>query len=759
MTRVKRAAPCLLFAAVTVAVFWKFLFFGSTLYAMSALEAQLGKTPQEPSGWFKSEYRHTRVSDNLALLAMHLRIYNEGLHENRLALWNPYLFCGLPTTADPMIHPFYPPNMLLHRVWGPDTAYQLGAMLHLFFSGVSMHLLLRSRGRTILGATVGALVWMLGGYNAMWFSTTILAGVSVFGPLALMALLKGVDDKDPRKASLAGGAMGLAVLGSHPQHALLFFLLLLAWTGVALWRSGAERLFAFRFVSRFALLTVGVGIVEVLARLDSIENGYRDPQFDTLSLYSEPGRLLTHVSGLILGKVYFPGPGFEAEFPIYMGLGAVALATVAAIRHWRDSDARVATICVVVGLAFAFAYPLAWIFSKLPLLGLSPASRCLFLAGFGLAFLAGQGLDDLAAAPGKVWRGVAWVAAVFLLAALIGFDPVKLSNGAALETLIGFALASGAAFVALRHRPAAGALALAAILFELLPPFIQQNYHSDSSLLQQTPLDLPIAHWKQEHVRATGVLGTTALTNKSEQWGSDLVTGNNLLALFGAPNVGGFEAIIPRSYVSFAQSAGASLSPAGRTLQFTKLDSPLLDIVALKYVLLPPGLKLPSRYKAVQDYGSVRLHANDGALPRARFVSKVFKVRDSDEAELMVHAPQFNPRWETIFETDRDLPITFDGEVTLEQDRSDEVALRVTTKSPGMLLLADTNYPGWLASIDGNLVPILNANAAFRAVEVPAGSHRVTFEYRPSWARNGLWGSVFFMALAAGLSAWRGRTS
>ena len=68
----KRAAPYLLFAGVTLAVFWKFLLFGQTMYAMSALETQLGKPLQEPHGWFKSEYRHTRVSDNLALLALHL---------------------------------------------------------------------------------------------------------------------------------------------------------------------------------------------------------------------------------------------------------------------------------------------------------------------------------------------------------------------------------------------------------------------------------------------------------------------------------------------------------------------------------------------------------------------------------------------------------------------------------------------------------------------------------------------------------------
>jgi hypothetical protein len=323
---------------------------------------------------------------------------------------------------------------------------------------------------------------------------------------------------------------------------------------------------------------------------------------------------------------------------------------------------------------------------------------------------------------------------------------------------LGFLLAAGAAAAALRFRPAAGALAFAALLFELLPPFLQYNHHSDSSLLRQTPLELPIQDWNRQHVRATGVLGTTALTNKSDQWGADLVTGNNLLALFGAQNVGGFEAILPRSYVSFAEAAHADISPAGRTLQFTRLDSPLVDTLALKYVLLPPGLKLPARFKPIREVGSVTLYENSAALPRARFATKILKVRDFEFAEMTVHAPQFNPKWETVIETDRDLPVNYEGEVAWEYERSGELGLQVITKSPAVLVVADNDYPGWEASIDGISAPILRANGSFRAVEVPAGSHRVAFVFRPSFARGGLWASVFFAALASA-AAWFGRKS
>jgi hypothetical protein len=747
---VKRAAPLLLFAGVTLAVFWKFLLFGHTMYAMSALEAQLGRPVQEPRGWFTSEYRHTRVSDNLALLALHVRIYNEGLHSNQLRLWNPYLFCGLPTTADPMIHPFYPPNLLLHRLFGPDVAYELAALLHLFFSGVAMHVLLRSTGRSVPAAAGGALIWMLGGYQAMWFSTSILAGLSVFGPLALSLLLQGASTRRLSHAVFAGGLLGLAILGSHPQHAILFFLLLLVWCGAALRRSQAPLRFAFTFLFLFAVFSVGVGMVEILARLDSIENGYRDPTFDHLSLYAEPWRLLTYAAGLVLGKVYFPGPGWEAEFAVFAGLTAVAAAVVAVARHPRDSDVRVAGVAALLSMAIAFAYPLAWIVLKIPLLNLSPASRCLFIAAFGIAFLAAQGIEDLLSSPGTSWRIVAGVAGTFVLALMIGLGPARVSNGAALETAIGFALAAVASFLPARSRPAAIAVGLVALLFELLPPFIQTNWHSDSSLLTRTPPALLRARGEW---RTTGILGTSAPSTRSEQWGNDLVTGNNLLALYGAENIGGFEAIIPRSYVTFADTAKARLSPAGRTLQFTRFDSPLIDATNLRYVLLPSALPFPPRFQKLGDYGSVSLFENPSALPRARLAEKIRQTPSSDEAEAFLRDPLLDPKTTTIVETDRPLAVSADGTVTWKRRDGDSSELEVTVASPAVVVVSDVDYPGWQATLDGHPVPIRRADVAFRAVEVPPGTHRVTFEFHPSFARTGGWASLFFLALAP-LATW-----
>ncbi len=74
---------------------------------------------------------------------------------------------------------------------------------------------------------------------------------------------------------------------------------------------------------------------------------------------------------------------------------------------------------------------------------------------------------------------------------------------------------------------------------------------------------------------------------------------------------------------------------------------------------------------------------------------------------------------------------------------------------PGLVVLADAYYPGWIATVDGTPALVLPTNHLFRGVPAPAGTHRVRFEYRPASVILGAAASVVGWLVIL-LLAWRG---
>ena len=83
----------------------------------------------------------------------------------------------------------------------------------------------------------------------------------------------------------------------------------------------------------------------------------------------------------------------------------------------------------------------------------------------------------------------------------------------------------------------------------------------------------------------------------------------------------------------------------------------------------------------------------------------------------------------------------------------------VRPSKPGYLVLSDTFYPGWRATIDGRPTRIYRANSLVRAVAVDSGDHEVEFVYDPATPKVGAALSVVTLAgLALYLSRqWRSR--
>jgi hypothetical protein len=79
---------------------------------------------------------------------------------------------------------------------------------------------------------------------------------------------------------------------------------------------------------------------------------------------------------------------------------------------------------------------------------------------------------------------------------------------------------------------------------------------------------------------------------------------------------------------------------------------------------------------------------------------------------------------------------------------AEHVRVEVKTNGVAVLMLNDTDYPGWHAYVNGKPMPVIYADYLFRGVIVPSGTSTVEFFYEPSSFRIGAGISIAGMVAA-----------
>ena len=163
-------------------------------------------------------------------------------------------------------------------------------------------------------------------------------------------------------------------------------------------------------------------------------------------------------------------------------------------------------------------------------------------------------------------------------------------------------------------------------------------------------------------------------------------------------------------------------------------------------------------YRRVREEAGAVLYENERARPRAFAVHRTVVASSAAEAVRRLATGEVRPEEAVVLEDPGAPAPTGSGPslVSIQIDEPRRVELAATMRGDGYVVLADTVYPGWRASVDGVPAPIFPANGLFRAVFVRDGSHRVRFEYRPRALALGAVLTLVTAALAAGL-LWASR--
>ncbi|MFZ1630844.1 MAG: YfhO family protein, partial [Anaerolineae bacterium] len=169
--------------------------------------------------------------------------------------------------------------------------------------------------------------------------------------------------------------------------------------------------------------------------------------------------------------------------------------------------------------------------------------------------------------------------------------------------------------------------------------------------------------------------------------------------------------------------------------------------------------------------GDVKIYEKRDVLPRAYVApaTGVIEVADAAAALEALRRPDFAPGQQVVLEADRSLPapvaINRDassgqataaaaGRAVIERYAPEQVVISATLTAPGILVLSDTHYPGWRATVDGAPVRIEQANLLFRGLRLAPGVHRVVFDFAPASLMQGQRITFITFITLLGLGVW-----
>jgi hypothetical protein len=707
-----------------------------------------------------------------------LQFLASSLHSGQSPFWTPNIFAGHPQVADPQSLIFSPPFLMLALL---DPAPSLRMMDAVSFAslvagGIGVIVWFRDRGWHEAGAVLAALAFAFGG-AAAWRIQHVGQVVSLaWWPIALLLLDRGLRRGSLGCGFLAGVSAGFMLLG-RDQVAYLGLLLLAAYVPALLAGKG----FSARLRRALpAILAGGLGgaLTVALPMLLTLALA-ADSNRPTISLVEagkgslHPASLLTavipHLFGISRPLTDYWGPpspdwGWVDLYlarnmaTFYFGALPVLGCALAIAGWWRADRSREAAF-LLAGFAAMMLYslgrytPFFVLAFQIPGVDMfrRPADALFPAAALG-AMAGGYGLHLWLLRPG-------WSLSPVLLRGLSLAFAACLATGLALAWSIGrqqqtllplfaasaFMLAAALMLALLRRMQAAGVLPAMAVAAIVTVDLAWNNAPNESTglppatyeVLEPASANPTIALLKRSLAghAAPDRRDRVELAGVGFHW-------PNATLVHGLDHTLGYNPVRSKLYSETVGARDHIAGPDQRlfTPLFPSYGSPLANLAGLRYIVTPVPLSeldpkadpaaFPQFGRTVDGF----VYENPRALPRVLFAGE---ARQADFARMTREGgwPDIDFTRTVLLEgpqpTAGGSSPDAGGTARIVSYANTEVIAEATSAAGGWLVLNDVWHPWWYASIDGREVPLLRANVTFRAVAVPAGTHRVVFRFRP----------------------------
>jgi hypothetical protein len=703
----------------------------------------------------------------------------QALHSGQSPFWTHNVFGGSPQVADPQSLIFSPAILLALLDPSPSfRAVDAYVLAHLLVGGLAVLMFFRDRGWHPAGGLLAALVFAFGA-SAAWRVQHVgqIASFAFFG-LAFWLTARMLQRASLRYGLLAGFAAGFMVL--EPDQVALLGAYILIGMVAAHWLSQGWAGFRASLAPLAAASVAGIVTITVpLLWTWLFAEATTRPAVDFVeagrgSLH--PASLLTAFVGDLFGArdpaVDFWGP-YSPQWnakelflsqnmgQVYVGaLPFLLLIAPGLSRGWLwDRAIRPYTILFVLTVLFALGrytpfFQLAYDYLPGVKAFRRPADATFLIGGLG-AVLSGYLLHRILREEksGPVWRdlGIAGsaIAALIGLALLVARQEGHLGDAwwPSLAAAAWFAGALALVVALSQWRAAIGPVAASLIVTAVVGADLFANHGpNESTALAPEIYDVLRPETQNETVRVLKKL--TAQPADSPR--RDRV---ELLGLgFEWPNAGmihGFDHTLgynPLRLADFSDAVGTRDSIAGPdqrvfTPLFPSYRCRLADFLGLRYIATRVPIGQVDRnlhdgdLKLVAYTKDGYVYENPRALPRVQFVGG-WQIADFDGMKAAGKWPDVDPQRVVLLAQEPEAgvpegPSLARAEVKLKRYENTEVEIEVTTAQAGFVVLNDIWHPWWRAELDGEEVEILKANVLFRAVQVPAGTHKVRFQFRP----------------------------
>ena len=690
----------------------------------------------------------------------------------QLPFWDPYNYCGVPFLAQWNTMPLYPPALIylaLPLTW----SLSFFCLLHLWFAGFGMyHLARRWTGNDFAaafagvafsfnGLTLNLLMWPSHIATLSWMPWVVLT--------VEMAWREG-----GRKVYLAAVVGALQMLAGGPETIFLTWLLLLVlWiqqlvTGggdasspivSATGASQPPRGAIFRRFPAVVLLVIALTVVQLLPFLDLAAHSERHGNYADFR-WSMPAWGWTN----FLVPMAFGGTGNMGVFfqydqlwtsSYYLGIGTLWLALLAV---WRGRAGRVQMLGAVAAIAFIFAlgehtpvYPA--LHRLIPALSLiTYPVKFVLLVTFAAPLLAAFGLATMREQP-VVARRMAFIGGILL--ALIGgilfwawrFPMpgddvhVTLLNGL---SRAGFLLLTGTLLLVVLTRPGSGAMHRAAVLL-LLPVAwldIQTHEPAQNPTAPASIYDLNLARTKLAMNPQPELGGSRTMLTPMAEWQfvhsaiaspqnnfliGRLAYGADCNLLDAVPKVDGFYSLAPME-----SDDVLSLFYTRTNASFPGLE----DFMGVSQISAPDQI--------------YHWQSRSNFLPLVTAGQKPVFLDDAKTLEALTH-PDFDGIKIVFLPPEAKSLVTVTNQtsarVTNARFGNQNVTADIVAAEPSLVVVAQTYYHDWRAFVDGHQTPLLRANHAFQAIQVPAGAHQIRLAYKDR---------AFETGAAVSITAWLG---